>query len=70
MMGGEVRAGVTTHYSLDAGRVGYFHMPKGSCSVNGTLLDEGDGMYLVGPESLEFTAASDGYMLLFDLTGE
>lgn len=70
MLGGKAAAGVSTRYTLEEGRLGYFHMPKGACRVNGTLLNEGDGMYMAGPETLEFTAESDGYMLLFDLTGQ
>ena len=68
MLGGEVKAGVSVRYTLKEGRLGYFHMPKGAMRVGGVDVNEGDGLYLAGPETLEFTAVADGYMLLFDLT--
>ena len=69
MLGGEIKAGVSVTYELKEGRLGYFHMPKGSVKVGNLAVQEGDGLYLAGPEILQFTATEDGYMLLFDLTG-
>ena len=68
MLGGEIKHGVATRYTLEEGRLGYLHMPKGSVTVGEQTLEEGDGMYLVGPETLDITATSDGYLLLFDVT--
>ena len=68
MLGGEIKAGVSVTYELEEGRLGYFHMPKGSVKVGDVDVEEGDGLYLAGPERLQFTATKDGYMLLFDLT--
>ena len=56
MLGGEVKAGVSVSYALKEGRLGYFHMPKGAVKVGGVDVKEGDGLYLAGPETLEFTA--------------
>ena len=60
MLGGEVKAGVSVSYALKEGRLGYFHMPKGAVKVGGVDVKEGDGLYLAGPETLEFTAVEDG----------
>ncbi|MEC8167923.1 MAG: hypothetical protein VX052_02805, partial [Candidatus Thermoplasmatota archaeon] len=60
--------GVSVTYELKEGRLGYFHMPKGSVKVGDVDVEEGDGLYLAGPERLQFTATNDGYMLLFDVT--
>ncbi len=70
MLGGNIKMGVNTTYILKQSRLGYFHMPKGSCYLGEVLIEEGDGLYISGPETLIFTAKTDGYMLLFDLTGQ
>ena len=66
--GGEVDAETKIQHVLEESRVGYFHLPKGGAIVGEMILEEGDGLYLFGPENLNITFTSDSYALMFDLT--
>tara|TARA_B100000965_G_scaffold404820_1_gene436735 strand:+ start:1623 stop:2237 length:615 start_codon:yes stop_codon:yes gene_type:complete len=66
--GGEVDADTKIQHVLEEFRVGYFHLPKGGATVGEIILEEGDGIYLFGPENLNITFTSDSYALIFDLT--
>ena len=65
--GGQVDAKTQIKHVLEEGRVGYFHLPKGSAVLGEVILEEGDGIYLFGSEILNITFTNDGYALLFDL---
>ncbi len=66
--GGEVDAKTKIQHVLEKSRVGYFHLPKGGAMVGEMILEEGDGVYLFGPENLNITFTTDSYALVFDLT--
>ena len=53
--------------SLAPGRHAWIHMARGSASVNGTLLHEGDGAGVSGEEALRFLASDTAEVLVFDL---
>ncbi len=52
---------------LPADRHAYVHVARGSVSVNGTALGEGDGARIRGEQSLVFANGHDAEVLVFDL---
>lgn len=52
---------------LDAHRFAYVHVARGSISVNGTTLSEGDGVRVRDERSLVLTDGRDAEVLVFDL---
>jgi hypothetical protein len=60
-------AGATARHTLVAGRKAYLQVAKGELHLNGTHLDEGDGVMLEQETALEFTAVKDAEALLFEL---
>jgi len=53
--------------SLAPGRHAWIHVARGSASVNGTLLREGDGAGASGEEALRFLGSGTAEVLVFDL---
>jgi redox-sensitive bicupin YhaK (pirin superfamily) len=53
--------------SLAPGRHAWIHVARGSASVNGTLLREGDGAGVSGEEALRFLGSDTAEVLVFDL---
>jgi redox-sensitive bicupin YhaK (pirin superfamily) len=58
----------TARHALAAGRKAYVQVARGAVSVNGQALVEGDGLSIRNESSIEFSAASNAEVLLFDLT--
>jgi quercetin 2,3-dioxygenase len=54
-------------HELAPGRRAWIQMARGSLSVNGTALSEGDGAYTQGPASLALADGRGAELLLFDL---
>ena len=52
---------------LISGRYAWIHVARGSASVNGTALGEGDGAGVSGEENLRFDRAEGAEALVFDL---
>jgi redox-sensitive bicupin YhaK (pirin superfamily) len=54
-------------YSLPQDRYAYVHIARGSVSLNGTTLREGDGARIRDESQLEFSEGNDAEVILFDL---
>jgi hypothetical protein len=54
-------------HELRSGRHAWVQVARGSVSVNGKTLEEGDGAAISGEEHLDFIASSNSEILLFDL---
>jgi len=52
---------------LRPGRHAWIHLARGSVSVNGTRLGEGDGAAVSGEEGLQFGSETGAEVLMFDL---
>ncbi|PXW22457.1 pirin family protein [Paraburkholderia caballeronis] len=57
----------TAALELDAGRYAYVHVARGSVTVNGVAMTEGDGARLRDERLLTFTDGHDAEVLVFDL---
>ncbi len=55
---------------LDAGRLGYVHVARGTVTVNGHALASGDGAKLTEETQIELTAGTQAEVLVFDLAAE
>jgi hypothetical protein len=62
-----LEAGDELGYPLDAGRRAYVHVARGSVSVNGEVLNTGDGLAIAEHEELRFAGIEAAEVLLFDL---
>lgn len=60
----------TARLQLAPGRAAYVHLARGRLTVNGVELTAGDGLKLVGEESLDLSAGEAAEVLVFDLRGE
>ena len=67
LWGTSIGAGQGRELRLRPGRHGWIHVARGSVSVNGTLLGEGDGAAVSGEESLQFRSETGAEVLMFDL---
>jgi len=59
--------GQEVSYALGEGRHAWLQVVRGSVSVNGTRLGEGDGAAVSEESALDISADSDAELLLFDL---
>lgn len=55
---------------LAPGRAAYVHLARGRLVVNGQALAAGDGLKLLGEETLAFENGADAEVLVFDLRGD
>ena len=55
------------HYRPEPGRRQYLHLARGSASLNGILLNEGDGAFVENETLLTLSDAEGAEALLFDL---
>jgi len=67
LWGTSIGAGQGRELRLRPGRHAWIHVARGSVSVNGTLLGEGDGAAVSGEEGLQFRSETGGEALMFDL---
>ena len=56
-----------TTFRLKPSRQAFVQVARGATTLNGVMLNAGDGATVSQEESLEFTAVEDAEMLLFDL---
>lgn len=54
-------------FPLQAGRIGYVHVARGSVTVNGLPLKAGDAVRIDDEAAVSFADATDAEVLLFDL---
>ena len=54
-------------FPLQAGRIGYAHVARGSVTVNGVALKAGDAVRIDDEATVSFTGADKAEVLLFDL---
>ena len=59
--------GETVKHELKPERHAYVQVARGSVSLNGTKLDEGDGAAISNEKTVELTGEMDAEVLLFDL---
>jgi redox-sensitive bicupin YhaK (pirin superfamily) len=64
---GLVGAGERRELAVRHGRHAWVHVARGSVTLNGTALQEGDGAAVSGEEALRFAGDSDAEVLVFDL---
>ena len=62
-----IGAGQGRELRLRPGRHAWIHVARGSVSVNGTLLGEGDGAAVSEEEGLQFRSETGAEVLMFDL---
>lgn len=60
-------AGATLDYALDPARLAYVQLVRGELRLNGLGMQAGDGAKIAAESALDFVAASDCEILLFDL---
>lgn len=53
--------------ALDSGRKSYVHLARGRLTVNGQVLEAGDGLKLDGEPLVTLTGGTDAEVLVFDL---
>ena len=64
---GSLDRGRSAGKEIAAGRKAYAHVARGKVSMNGIAMGEGDGARIGDESHLEFVAAEDSEVLLFDL---
>ncbi len=62
-----LEAGKSVSYELDSKRHGWLQIAKGSVTLNGRELKQGDGAAISGETKLEIAATDKAELLLFDL---
>ena len=62
-----VEAGERRELAVRPGRQAWVHVARGSVSVNGTVLREGDGAAVSAEETLAFLGEREAEVLVFDL---
>jgi quercetin 2,3-dioxygenase len=66
---GAFDAGQTASAAIGAGRRAYFHVARGSVTLGGVNLSEGDGARTIEETTIDVTAAGEAEVLFFDLPG-
>jgi len=59
--------GETVRHELKPERHAYLQVARGSVTLNGTKMDEGDGAAISDEKAVELTGKKDAEVLLFDL---
>ncbi|HVH60373.1 MAG TPA: hypothetical protein VM709_08565, partial [Candidatus Sulfotelmatobacter sp.] len=59
--------GETVKHDVKPGRHAYVQVARGSVTLNGSKLDEGDGAAISEEQAVELTGVKDAEVLLFDL---
>jgi redox-sensitive bicupin YhaK (pirin superfamily) len=54
-------------HAVPAGRSAWVHVARGAATINGAGLAEGDGVAVVGPETLSLAGREPAELLVFDL---
>ena len=67
LFGGTIEAGRSVQHALAPGRSAWVQMARGSATVNGTDLAQGDGAAITDEQKLQITAKDNAEVLLFDL---
>lgn len=67
MFGSTLTAGNSASHALQAGRGAWVQVVKGALTVNGEMLETGDGAAVVDTASVDLTASDDSEIVLFDL---
>lgn len=62
----DVRAGDAIRHDVPAGRAAWLQVATGGLEVDGEKLGEGDGVWIIGPETLTL-ASGPAHVLAFDL---
>jgi redox-sensitive bicupin YhaK (pirin superfamily) len=62
-----LEAGQTVRHAFAGGRAGWLHVARGTASLGGARLSEGDGVAIDGETEVAITSAEGGELLLFDL---
>ena len=63
----DLAAGKDATYPVENGRGVYVQVADGNVELNGVRLNQGDGAMVEGEAALQFKAAVDAHLLLFDL---
>jgi redox-sensitive bicupin YhaK (pirin superfamily) len=66
VLGATLKAGETTHYSMDKDRFAYLVPAKGAVEINGIRLDARDGAAIRDETALEVKALEDAELVLVD----
>ena len=64
---GRLKAGTEAKHAFATGRLGWLQVARGSVTVNGQDLEEGDGAAIERLPNLSIVAKSDAEVLLFDM---
>ncbi len=64
---GSIGRGQSVEKEIEAGRKAYAHVARGTVTLNGIALGEGDGAKVAAEPYLKFVAVGDSEVLLFDL---
>lgn len=62
-----LKAGTKVEHAFAPGRLGWLQVARGSVTLNGQDLDEGDGAAIERQTDLSVTAGTDAEILLFDM---
>ncbi len=62
-----LRPGQTVTHAFEPGRAGWVQVATGSVTLNGQLLEEGDGVAVTDEKAIELTGVTAGETLVFDL---
>lgn len=64
---GRLAAGTKVEHTFEPGRIGWLQVARGSITLNGQALDEGDGASIERQTDLSVVASTDSEVLLFDM---
>ena len=64
---GRLKAGTEAKHAFATGRLGWLQVARGSVTVNGQDLEEGDGAAIERLSNLSVVAKGDAEVLLFDM---
>jgi quercetin 2,3-dioxygenase len=64
---GTLDPGQSVHAQIDSGRRAYLHVARGTISLDGINIAEGDGARISDETGIDIKGATDAEVLLFDL---